>query len=317
MGVVGIDISKADFHACLLQGEKRTRKSFPNSARGYEQLRAWLRNRKCSNVHVCMEATGAYWRGLAQALFEAGATVSVVNPNATALFARSQLRRTKTDLVDAEMLAQYCQTQRPRSWSPEAQEVLELRTLLAYRQHLVADRIRFTQLAKDLRVTKKLKRLHVQQLETLAEMLSEIEEQIRALIKAHRSLRLAVQALEQVEGIGLITAATLVANLPAHRLRDGKAAAAYVGLTPSERQSGTSVRGKPRICKTGNSQLRRDLYMPAMTAIRYNPILGAFAKRLREKGKPPKVIITAIMRKLAVLAFHIIRRATAAAPIAA
>src|SRR5579871_3577573 len=94
MGVVGIDVSKADFHACLLHGQKRAKKSFPNAPRGYQQLRAWLRNRKCTDVHVCMEATGAYWLGLAQAMYECGAKVSVVNPSRTALFARSQLRRT-------------------------------------------------------------------------------------------------------------------------------------------------------------------------------------------------------------------------------
>jgi len=91
-------------------------------------------------------------------------------------------------------------------------------------------------------------------------------------------------------------------------LRDGKAAAAYAGLAPSERQSGTSVLGKTRICKTGNGSLRRDLYMPAVVATRHNVILRAFADRLKENGKPPKVIVIAVMRKLVVLAFTILKR---------
>lgn len=315
MHVVGIDVSKADFHACLLLGEKSAKKSFPNNPRGYHQLQAWLRKRECAAVHVCMEATGAYWLGLAQAMYEGGARVSVINPSRTALFARSQLRRTKTDAVDAQMIAQFCQTQRPGAWVPPAPEVLELRALLAYREQLVADQIRFTQLTRDLRIGAKLKKLHTQHAKTTAEMISEIERQIRAVIKAHRPLQTAVDALVQVQGIGLVTAANLVAKLPAQRLRDGKAAAAYAGLTPRERQSGTSVRGKTRICKTGNASLRRDLYMPAVAAMRFNPILNAFAQRLRDKGKPPKVIIAAVMRKLVVLAFSIIRQSTAATPI--
>lgn len=317
MGVVGIDVSKADFHACLLHGSKRAKKSFPNSAAGYRQLRAWLRNRKCAQVHVCMEATGAYWLGLAQAMYESGATVSVVNPSRTALFARSQLRRTKTDVVDAEMIAEFCQTQRPAAWQPPAPEILELRGLLSYREHLVGEQIRFKQLAKELHVGTKLKRLHAQQLKTITAMIAEIDQQIGALIKTNTPLQKAVNALQTVQGIGPLTAANLVAKLPAQRLRDRKAAAAYAGLTPGERQSGTSVRGKSRICKTGNASLRRDLYMPAMVAIRFNPILSAFAQRLRESGKPAKVIIAAVMRKLVVLAFVLIRAATQGTPIAA
>lgn len=314
--VVGIDVSKLDFHACLLQGDRRARKSFPNTPAGFRQLRTWLSNRKCSNVHVCMEATGAYWLGVARAMHASGATVSVVNPSRTSLFARSQLRRTKTDLVDAEMIAEFCLTNRPGAWQPPAAEVLELRGLLAYRDHLIGEQTRFKQLGNELHVGAKLENLHMQQLQTIAEMVGEIDRQIQALIKAHEPLHKAVSALQAVKGIGAITAANLVAKLPAQRLRNAKAAAAYAGLTPSERQSGTSIRGKARLCKTGNASLRRDLYMPAIAAMRFNPILTAFATRLREKGKPPKVIIAAVMRKLVVLAFRIIREVTGPTPIA-
>lgn len=317
MDVVGIDVSKADFHACLFQGEKTSKKCFPNGASGYRQILGWLRNRRCVDTHACMEATGAYWMGLADALHKAGVAVSVVNPSRTALFARSQLRRTKTDAVDAEMLAQFCATQRPPLWTPPAPEIVELRGLLAYRDHLVAEQVRSKQVAQGVRLTGNLERLHGEQLETLAEMLDEIDQRIREIVGLHNGLQSAVNALEGVKGIGFLTAVALVAKLPVSRLRDGKAAAAYVGLSPSERQSGTSVRGKTRICKTGCASLRRDLYMPAMTAMRYNPILTAFAQRLREKSKPPKVIIAAVMRKLVVLAFYAIKKASENDPIAA
>ena len=317
MDVVGIDVSKADFHACLLQGEKRARKSFSNGTSGYRQLVAWLRNRKCKDVHVCMEATGAYWMGLAQAVHASGLVVSVVNPSRTAMFARSQLRRTKTDRVDAEMLADFCATQHPSRWTPPAPKILELRNLLAYRDHIVSEQVRLKQIAKDLGLSDKLEQLHDEQLETVAEVLDELKVQIREIVQSDESIRKAVDALKAIKGIGFLTAVALVAKLPASRLRNGKAAAAYVGLSPQEWRSGTSIHGKTRICKTGNASLRRDLYLPAVTAVRYNPILATFARRLRDNGKPPKVVIAAVMRKLVVLAFHTIVETTLASPIAA
>jgi transposase len=305
--VVGIDISKADFHACLIQGAQRTKKSFPNAASGYRQMRTWLRNRGCAKVHACMEATGAYWSGLATALHDAGILVSVVNPSRTAFFARSQLRRTKTDLADAEMIAEFCKTQGPDRWSPPPQEILELRGLLSYRAHLVNERVRLNQMASQIHVSKELHKLHLKQLKALEQSLAALNRQLHGLGKVHRSLKRQVEQLTQVSGIGELTALSIVAKLPMERLRNAKAAAAYVGLAPSERQSGTSVRGKPRICKTGNGSLRRDMYMSAVVAMRRNEILRAFAQRLKERGKPGKVILVAIMRKLVVLAFSILR----------
>lgn len=306
--VLGIDISKADFHGCLIQGPRLAKHSFPNAPAGYRQVRSWLHNRKCTQVHVCMEATGAYWEGLATALYEAGLTVSVVNPSRTVNFARSQLRRTKTDLVDAEMIAQFCQTQQPAHWSPPPPEIRELRGLLSYRAQLVDDRLRLEQMVSQIHLSKELHKLHAKQLKALQQSVTAVERQLRAFVKAHHDLKRQVEKLTAVQGIGLLTAAELVAKLPVERLRDAKAAAAYVGLTPRQWQSGTSIHRKPRICKTGNASLRRDLYMPAMAAMRHNAILREFAQRLKERGKPAKVIVVAVMRKLVVLAFTILKR---------
>ena len=308
MDVLGIDISKADFHGHLIQGKKSANNSFPNAPAGYRRLRTWLRNRGCTKVHICMEATGAYWMGLACALHEAGLEVSVVNPTRTVNFARSQLRRTKTDRVDAEMIAEFCKTQKPDRWSPPAPEILELRGLLSYRAQLVGDRLRLSQTISQIHVSKELQRVHAKQIKTLNASIVAVEKELQTVIKRHRTLARQAQKLTAVSGIGDLTAMALIAKLPIERLRDAKAAAAYVGLTPRERQSGTSIHSQPRICKTGNGSLRRDLYMPAGVAMRYNPILKAFADRLKAKGKPGKLIIVAVMRKLVVLAFAILDR---------
>ncbi len=312
--VLGIDISKDDFHACLFQESGRTKKSFPNATAGYKQLLKWLKNRRVSELHACMEATGAYWLGLASALYDSGALVSVVNPSRTALFARSQLRRTKTDHVDAQMIAEFCKTQNPSSWTPPAPETLELRGLLSYRDQLVSEQVRLKQMVKQVHVGRDLRIVHTKQLKNAENALEAIEKALHKLLKSHDALKKQVDSLEAIQGFGFITAAAIVAKLPMERLRDGKAAAAYIGVTPRERQSGTSVHGKPHICKTGNASLRRDLYMPALVAIRHNPILHTFAQRLKERGKPGKVIIVAVMRKLIVLAFATLKQAQPAMP---
>jgi transposase len=306
--VLGIDISKADFHGCLIQGKRQAKNSFPNAAAGYRRLQRWLRNRGCTKVHVCMEATGAYWMGLACALHEAGLEVSVVNPARTVNFARSQLRRTKTDRVDAEMIAEFCKTQRPDRWTPPAPETLELRGLLSYRAQLLDDKLRLSQMIGQIHVSKELQRLHTKQMKALDASIAAVERQLQAVTKAHQTIHRQVSKLTAISGIGTLTALAIIAKLPADRLRDGKAAAAYAGLTPRERQSGTSIHGRPRICKTGNGSLRRDLYMPAIVAMRHNLILKAFADRLKAKGKAAKLIVVAVMRKLIVLAYSILSR---------
>ena len=166
MDVLGIDISKADFHGCLIQGNKQAKNSFPNAPAGFQRIRTWLRKRGCGQDARCMEATGAYWVGLGVALHEAGLEVSVVNPARTVHFARSQLRRTKTDQVDAEMIAEFCKTQKPDLWSPSAREILELRGLLSYRAQLVDDQVRLTQMVSQIHVSKGLARLHAKQVES-------------------------------------------------------------------------------------------------------------------------------------------------------
>lgn len=305
--VLGIDISKAEFHACLIQGDRQSAHSFPNNAAGYRQLHRWLRNRDVTKVHACMEATGSYWLAIATDLYENDIRVSVVNPSRTALFARSQLRRTKTDSVDAQMIAQFCQTQKPHLWNPPAPQILDLRALLSYRHQLVEQRLKLKQIVSDVQSNRALQNINALHLQSLGETIDGVDEQIRATLKASADLEMRVARLESIKGFGWLTSVTIVAKLPMQQLRNAKAAAAHAGLAPSQRQSGTSVHGKERICKTGDSELRRALYMPAVVAIRHNQILMAFAARLRERGKPIKVIIVAVMRKLLVLAYTLLK----------
>jgi len=273
VAALGIDISKADFHCCLLAGTKRSQERFPNTRAGFRKAIKWVKGQGYDQVAICMEATGSYWRGLATALHDAHMTVSVVNPSRTAFFARSQLRRTKTDQVDCEMIGEFCKTQSPEKWTPPPPEVLELRALLTYREHLVNSRMRLKAVDTQVDFDRSLKRFHAKHVAALDAGILEIEKRITLLIRSHPNLRRQTWALRRVDGLGVLTAAIIVSQLPIDQLRNGKAAAAYAGLSPCERQSGVSVNGKPRICKTGNSALRKALYMPALVALQRNVAL--------------------------------------------
>jgi transposase len=317
VAVLGIDVSKADFHCCLLDGKVAVAAKFDNKATGFRGLLKWLKKCGADEVHACMEATGPYWRGLANALHDANMRVSVVNPSRTVHFARSQLRRTKTDAVDAKMLADFCLSQKPDLWQPPSPEILELRAFISFRAQLIAQKTAQKQLITQVQGNSRLLKIYATQTEAIAKAITAVDREMRAHIKQHGELRDDVARLEAIPGIGTITAAAIVAHLPAERLRDQKAAAAYAGLSPSERQSGTSVLGKPRICKTGNADLRRVLYMPAVVAMRYSKPLKPFVERLQAKGKPSKVVIVAIMRKLLVLAYTLLRNKTTFDPLRA
>src|SRR5829696_5860417 len=127
---LGIDISKRTFDACLIrEGGKLRHRGFPNSADGFAQLSAWLTKYKAEQVHACLEATGAYGEALSTYLYEAGHTVSVINPAAIKAYGESHLSRAKTDKADAALIARFCEERRPPAWQPLPAEVRELQAL--------------------------------------------------------------------------------------------------------------------------------------------------------------------------------------------
>lgn len=309
VGYVGIDISKNDFHACLREGTATARQTFANNASGFDRFQRWVKNRKVESLHVCMEATGAYWLGLALNLHQANIATSVVNPARIKNFARSQLRRTKTDSVDAEIIADFCRTQSPSLWTPPAAEILELRALLTYREHLISERIRIRQIVATVHGAQIIEASTADHIAMLGKKIKEVAAQLRALLK-QSPLQEQAGRLQTIPGIGWLTAAAILAHLPFEQLRNSKAAAAYAGLCPAERLSGTSVHGRPYLSKTGNADLRRALYMPAMSAARGSSRVAAFADRLKARGKNGKVVLAAVMRKLVTIAYAILKAGT-------
>lgn len=304
---LGIDLSKETFHACLLSDRGEAKKVFPNSPRGFEQLMAWLKNRHAADVDFCMEATGAYWEPVALYLHGLEQRVSVVNPARIKAFAQSELLRTKTDSVDAALIARFCKSQHPEPWTPPPPEIRVLQALVRHYEHLKTTRVQQS-VYEQSSETAVVKASMGEVIATLDEQIAQVEREIRQHFDDHPDLKRKRDLLTSIPGIGETTAGSLLAEIPhLDRFESAKAIAAFAGLSPRHRRSGTSIHGRPRLCKTGNSRLRKALYMPAIVALRFNPTLKIFADRLAAAGKHKRLIIGAVMRKLLVLAYGVLR----------
>ncbi len=306
--IVGIDIAKANFHAALIDDAGEHARSFPNNAKGFAQLERWLRNRKVTHVHACLEATGAYGDALAIALYEAGHIVSVVNPARVKGVAQSELARNKSDALDAGVIARFCKAMAPPPWSPPSPEIRALQALTRRLCSLIDARAQEYTRAETpgiVEVVADSIRAHIDHLDG---QIRELEAQITDHIDRHPTLREQRELLASIPGIGTATSARFIGEVPdVTKFASAKQLSAFIGLSPQQVQSGSSVRRKARLTKRGNARLRKDLYYPAIAAIRFNPIVRRFAERLRAAGKSKMLIIGAVMRKLVHIAYGVLK----------
>ncbi len=302
---LGIDIAKLKFNVCLINPQGKLRhKVFRNNEAGFEQLRGWLSRRGVGCVHACMEATGPYGEALALSLHREGHQVSIINPAATKAFAQSRLSRTQTDRVDAELIARFCQAQMPPAWPPVPEAVRALQALVRRLESLVEMRVmEENRLSSGLTVD--VVRWSVEALRAhLNEQIKRAEELIRQHINHHPRLKRQRELLDSIPGIAETTAARLLSEVTdIKQYGSARQVAAYAGLVPRVRQSGSSVRVQARLSKIGNARLRRALYWPAITALRCSPFFQQWADGLRKRGKGKKSVICAVMRKLVHLAY--------------
>ncbi|MEG4044194.1 transposase [Microcoleus sp. Pol17_C1] len=305
--VLGIDISKRDFHVSLLREGRATKpKKFTNNIQGFESLHNWLKQQSVVEFHACMEATSIYGEALAEFLYGEGFQVSIVNPARIKGFAKSELLRTKTDSVDAALIARFCAAMKPSLWTPTAPEVKELQALLR-RLESVTEMMTSEQNRLET-ATPTVAALTLEHLEYLKQQQQLIKKLISDHFDQHPHLKQQRDLLTSIPGIGDLTASILLAEIgEVSDYDNARQLAAYAGLTPSERSSGTSVKGKTRLSCTGNVRLRKALYMPAVVAMRYNPLLKAMSERLLGRGKVKMQVIGALMRKLVHLAFGILK----------
>lgn len=307
--IIGIDISKLKFDLCLLRDNgKLKHKVFANTAAGFLQLSAWLEKQKVELVHACMEATGTYGEALATYLSDAGHRVSVINPAIIKAYAQSQLSCTKTDKADATLIAQFCAERKPPQWQPLPAEVRDLQALVRRLESLLEmHQMEINRL--EAGVSAELVR------ESLTEHIAFLDEEIKrttALIRnhidQHPTLREQRELLVSIPGIGETTAAKLLAEMLDVKLyKSARQLAAFAGLVPHLHESGSSIKRKARLSKTGAAHLRKALYFPAIVAIKHNPSIKALSLRLKERGLSPMQIIGAAMRKLVHLAYGVLK----------
>lgn len=311
MNYLGIDVSKDKLDVHLLAAGDATSATFANSKKGWRGLSNWLKKRsQARELHVCLEATGRYGEGVTASLYQQGYRVSVVNPARIKGYATSRLARNKTDRVDAVLIADFCRAQHQdlSLWTPPDPAQRQLQALVRQLDDL--DRMR------------QQERNRLKAGETAASVVGRIREHIGFLdaqieavkaeieqhIDQHPDLRQQRDLMASIKGVGKLTAAKLLAEIPNIADFDSpQQLVAFAGLNPRQHTSGSSVRGHSRISKVACAAIRAALYMPAIVAKNSNPYMLPLVQRLEQRGHCKMSIVVAVMRKLLHLIFGILK----------
>lgn len=318
MFFIGIDVSKAKLDCSLLldvTSGKRKTKTVANSKAGGSDLLAWCVKQAVivADLHAIMEGTGVYHEQAALALFDAGTIVSIVNPAQAKDFGKSLGVRTKTDGIDSLILAKYGALLSPKPWSPPSQEARELQALLSRREAIAQDLQRERNRLEKTETTELPPLIQQSILDTIAfleHQLEKLQRNIDQHIGKHPNLKKDRDLLTSIPAVGPQVGNHMLAVLHNHQFRSAEQFAAYLGLVPVERQSGSSLKGRPRLSKTGPAHLRAKLYMAAVVATRHNPHLKNLYQRLQANGKSKMSALAAVMRKLAHLCFGVVKTRT-------
>jgi transposase len=297
---IGIDVAKATLDLHLLPAGQSHH--LPNTSQGQRQLQKLLP--APASCLIVLEATGGYERQIVADLLDAGYRVAVINPRRARDFAKALGLVAKTDRIDARVLALFAQKVQPapREKTPEKQA--EIQQLVARRRQLLDLR---TQESNRWETTRaKAARKSIQAVLNLLErQIRDIEKAIAALVESDEDWRQKAQLIESVPGLGGVTAATVLADVPELGQLNRQQISALVGLAPYNNDSGPR-KGKRSIAG-GRKSVRCVLYMAALAARRCNPVIKAFAEKLTQHGKPFKVVLTACMRKLLVILNAIVK----------
>lgn len=312
---VGVDVAKDTFEAALVRCSQHYPDTplreipvcaFARSSNGVQALLAWLNEHGVDQEHVrvVMEATGNYSTELAVWMLSQRQTLSpaIANPRQTNAFIKSMAVRNKTDSLDARALGFYGVERHPAPYEPLSPEQAELRALSRYRGSLIRQRSAVKNQIKETCECAFVQKIQLKRLRLLTGDIGRVVEQMKALVAQHDVLKHDVELLISIYGVAFINATTILAELgDLRRFTLARQLSAFAGMSPRHHQSGTSIRGRSRLCKQGNPRVRQCLYLCALTAIRGNNQFRETYQRLLAQGKPPMVAVGAIMRKLLVL----------------
>jgi transposase len=302
--VAGIDVSAATVEAMRVGTDGRSAvEQFPNTAAGHRRVRRWL-VAGGGAVRVALEATGVYHRALTRALAaSAGIEVMVANPRAVAAFAQALQPRTRTDRTMANVLCAYAQHMPFHPWRAPGAAAQQLQMVARRLAQLTAaqteEKNRLHALTTDGEAPAAVVRDVRHQLRSLERRLGTLTREAQRLIDSEPVLQRAYHHLISIPGIAQTSAIQLLGEVavwpPDLTVRQWVASA---GLDVRVVQSGTSVHSRPRLSKVGNARIRAALYLPALTALQYEPHVRVFHQQLLARGKAPQQAVAAIMRKL-------------------
>ncbi|MAO66145.1 MAG: IS110 family transposase [Balneola sp.] len=320
---IGIDISKDTFTACLASqpehGEIQLSpvEVFINTKSGFNRLLRWAKPMVDTMVPLVflMESTGVYYQNLAHHLHGVGKTVHVVLPNKSSHYGKSLNIKTKTDATDARVLARFGVERDHRAWEPPSPLLAELRNLTRYYVQLQEQKTTINNMVHSKQAAHNVQAFilasNKQLVRQIDRQIERCKQQIEKLIASDSLLSDRVDQLASIKGVGRLTVAVILAET---RMFEGicntRQLASYAGYDVTERESGTSVKGKTRISKKGNRYIRNALYFPAMVACRFNPDLKEFYGRVI-RNKPSKMIgQVAVQRKLLLLMYSLHKNGT-------
>ncbi|HEZ3338832.1 TPA: IS110 family transposase [Neisseria meningitidis] len=304
MNIIGLDISKDTIDATLHKTNGSIHYiKFKNNDDGLKQFRLWIKGNRIRKAYIGMEATGIYYEKAADML-SSYYTVYVINPLKIKDYGKIRFNRTKTDKADSNLIADYIKRhqdtlipyQIPKNKA--LQKLINLKNQLQQHQKQIKNRLHSTE--EDF-----IRNIHQDLIDTIQDKMEQVKIAISEQIKKQTDYN-HYRNLQTIPSIGKDTASVLYAQLTEKHFKTANQFVSYAGLSPAIIQSGTSVRGRGRLSRYGNRRLKSTLYMPALCAYRFN----AFPKlinNLKKAGKPKMVIIVAIMRKLAKLAYYIVK----------
>lgn len=306
--ILGIDVSKDKLDLILLNEQGKFHLVITNDLAGFKALDKWLASRHVDQVHACLEATGQYGDEVAEYLYGKGHDVSVVNPARIKRYGESKLHRNKTDKADADLIAEFCLKEKPDLWEPTRPELKHLRALVRRLTDLRAnyhqENNRLKSGEKDVWVIQDL----TAHIEYLKACIQTTEDEIQSHIDQTPGLKKNQDLLITIPGIGEKSSAQLLAEIgDISGFEGAPQLAAYAGLNPKGCSSGSSVHKKAHISKQGRSELRTCLYMPAVAAMKHNPVIRDLKERLGVRNHTKMSIVAASMRKLLHIAYGVLK----------
>lgn len=299
---LGIDVGKKDLFCHIIAPGEPCSARFDNTPAGIALLLKWvLKTAPPAQLRACLEQTGHYGDAIAEALHDMGlAALHLVNPQRIKAFGMQKLRRNKSDTADAKLIASFLKAEHAdlRPWQPRSLPQQKITALSRCADSLTQAAARL-KTALDSCTDKTVAATYARAIKAQEKEIKALRMKITEITARVPELARRSQLLRTIPGIGEVAAQTILAELPEPgEFDDARQLAAWAGLTPKHYASGTSGKTRTPITKIGSAQLRRGLFMPAMSARIYNPLLKTFAERLLANGKKPKQVIVAIMRKL-------------------